>query len=557
MVEAYVKACGGGPELVQEMERRRRRAKAEDLARRREQVRPLAARGPLEVGGFRLWARLGTGAMGQVYLGERADGEVAAVKVIRPDLADDPLFRRRFAHEVRALSAVDSLHVASFVDADPDPAEGQPWLAVAYVPGPSLRDASPLPAPVVTRIATGLAEALAAVHAAGIVHRDLKPGNILLTEDGPRLIDFGISRSLDGTQLTLTGQRVGTPAFMAPEEIADDRHTGPAADVFAFGSVLVYALTGRPPFGEGPTEQAVLRRVVEQPPDLSGITDTRLRDLIERCLAKNPDDRPTTDDLLRTCTALIGGSPGALQDETAVTVTPPRRERPHRAGVLFLVLIPVIVISVTVVSITVILPQIRSESAFIGGDRLTSAPPESTPAAEDTPAVASTPTGGTPAAEDTPPVASTPQPSDPGSRPVETPSGDLPGEVNEERQVRLHATEPGFASVEIDYWRQELDNPTSTPNGDLWMKTDHVHTAKSAALAKVESSPDATPTRCARITAWTNRVDFADLQPGDQLCARSAEGRYAMLRIESLPTSPQGDGYFAFYGRVWKQMRQS
>lgn len=504
MVEAYVRACGGDGDLVRDMERRRRRAKAEDLARQGEPVRPLAARGPLEAGGFRLWARLGAGAMGQVYLGERGDGEVAAVKLIRPELADDPLFRRRFTHEIRALKTVDSPHVAAFMDADPDPAEGPPWLAVAYVPGPSLREAAPLPPAVVTTIARGLAEALAAVHAAGIVHRDLKPANVLLTEDGPRLIDFGISRAAGGTQLTLTGQRAGTPAFMAPEEIADDRHTGPAADVFAFGSLLVYALTGRPPFGEGPTDQAVLRRVVEQPPDLSGVTHPRLRDLAERCLAKNPADRPTAEDLVRACTAMTGGVPfGALHDETVIT--PPRRRR----RMPLLILIPVLTISVPV-SITVILPQLQPE------------PPADIRTGE-------------------------PAPTSPPPEPI-----DPPGEVNEERQVRLHATEPGFASVEIDYWRQELDNPASAPNGDLWMKPGHLHTAKSAALAKIEPHPDATPARCAHVTTWRKSVAFADLRPGDQLCARSTEGRYATLRVESLPTSPQGDGYFVFHGRVWK-----
>ncbi|GAA0409419.1 hypothetical protein Acor_36560 [Acrocarpospora corrugata] len=545
MVVAYVRGCGGDASAVSAMERRWRETRAAVLAGRDgaepPAVRPLDEQAPPEVGGFRLFGRLGAGAMGRVYLAERGDGEVVAVKLIRPELADDPVFRRRFAHEVRAISAVRSPYIAPFVAADPDPAAGPPWLAAGYVPGPSLREAvagGGLPAPVVARIAAGLAEALVAVHAAGIVHRDLKPANVLLTAEGPRVIDFGIARALDGTQLTVAGQRVGTPAFMAPEEIEDDRRGGPAADVFAFGAVLVYALTGRPPFGEGPDEQAVLRRVLEQPPDLSEVTDPGLRDLIGRCLEKDPGLRPTAVELAGICQTLLKGVPagpgwlpGALQEEAAgrTVLAASLRRRPDRsrrrwsgAGVIVFA-----VVSVTVVSVTVVLPE-----------RLPVISPTHLPIISDEDAEpgasSSTATNETPAETGT----------------VAPPAGD----VNEQRTVRLHATEPGFASVEIDYWRQELDNPDSAPNGDLWMEPGHLYTVKSAALAKIESSPEATPARCARVTAWTTRIDFSALRAGDQLCARSAEGRYAMLGVGSLPASPRSGGYLVFFGRVWKQM---
>jgi hypothetical protein len=221
---------------------------------------------------------------------------MVAVKLIRTELAGNPDFRRRFAQEVRAAKQVGGIFTAPVVDADPD--GPQPWLVTTYVAGPSLADAiisyGVLPVEVVRILAAGLAEGLRAIHAAGIVHRDLKPSNVLLAADGPRIIDFGVSLAAGSTWLT-GGRVIGSPGFMSPEQ-AEGRDVGTAADVFSFGGVLVFAASGRPPFGTGSTS-AVLHRVVYSTAAL-GHVPAQLRPMVERCLAKDPATRPTTDQLL-------------------------------------------------------------------------------------------------------------------------------------------------------------------------------------------------------------------------------------------------------------------
>jgi Protein kinase domain len=252
---------------------------------------------PRLVGSYRMLHRLGTGGMGRVYLGEAPDGAMVAVKLIRAELADNPDFRRRFAHEVAAAKRVDGMFTARLIDADPD--GPQPWLVTAYVAGPSLADAvadsGPLPVETVRILAAGLAEGLGAVHAAGIVHRDLKPSNVLLARDGPRIIDFGISRAADSTWLTSHGGVMGSPGFMSPEQ-AEGHPVGPPSDIFSLGSVLAFAASGRAPFGSG-SPSALLYRVVYSSAAL-GHVPTDLRPIIESCLAKEPGSRPTTADLL-------------------------------------------------------------------------------------------------------------------------------------------------------------------------------------------------------------------------------------------------------------------
>jgi outer membrane protein assembly factor BamB len=260
---------------------------------------------PRSIGVFRLRARLGAGGMGRVYLGYSPAGRAVAVKVCHPELAEDPAFVARFAREVAAARAVNGLYTAQVIDAGPD--DRPPWLATSYVPGPSLHDAvagngavagrGPLPELAVWRLAAGLAEALQAVHARGLVHRDLKPTNVLLAADGPRVIDFGIARALDGTALTATGYALGTPAYMSPEQASGQPAT-PASDVFAFGSVLCFAATADSPFGDG-EPPAVLYRIVHAEPALAALHGA-LRDLIAGCLAKDPADRPTLAQVLRT-----------------------------------------------------------------------------------------------------------------------------------------------------------------------------------------------------------------------------------------------------------------
>jgi outer membrane protein assembly factor BamB len=265
-------------------------------------MQPLEPDDPRVVGGFRLRARLGAGGMGRVYLGYSPAGRAVAVKVCHPELAADPAFVARFAREVAAARAVNGLYTAQVIDAGPD--DVPPWLATSYVPGPSLHDAvasrGPLPESAVWRLAAGLAEALQAVHARGLVHRDLKPANVLLAADGPRVIDFGIARALDGTALTITGSVLGTPAYMAPEQAAGQPAT-PASDVFAFGSVLCFAATGGSPFGDG-EPPTVLYRIVHARPALKAVP-VALRGLVADCLARDPANRPTPAQVLRTCQA--------------------------------------------------------------------------------------------------------------------------------------------------------------------------------------------------------------------------------------------------------------
>ena len=260
-------------------------------------IGPLQAGDPQVVGPYRVLGRLGAGGMGQVYLGRSVGGRLVAVKVIRPELTDEPGFRARFAREVAAARNVSGLFTALVVDADVD--GPVPWLATAYVAGPSLAEAvdthGPLPAHSVLTLAAGLAEGLQAIHAEGVVHRDLKPSNVLLADDGPRVIDFGISRAAEASMLTQSGTVMGSPGFMSPEQ-ADGGEVSLPSDVFSLGAVLTFAATGEGPFGTG-SSPALLYRVVHREPDLARLP-AQVRPLIERCLAKDPGQRPATGDVL-------------------------------------------------------------------------------------------------------------------------------------------------------------------------------------------------------------------------------------------------------------------
>ncbi|MFD8081390.1 protein kinase [Kitasatospora sp. NPDC059722] len=252
---------------------------------------------PREVGGYRLYARLGAGGMGRVYLSYTPGGRPVALKVVRPELAEDPEFRARFAQEVASAQRIHGLYTAQVVDAGVEAAT--PWLATTYVPGPSLQQVvqrfGPLPERTVLLLVAGIAEALQAIHASGVVHRDLKPGNVLIAPDGPRVIDFGIARAADAGALTGTGLRIGSPAYMAPEQ-AMGRTATPATDVHALGALAVHVAGGTPPFGDGP-DLAALYRTVHEEPDL-GRVPPGLRELLGRCLAKRPEDRPTTAEVI-------------------------------------------------------------------------------------------------------------------------------------------------------------------------------------------------------------------------------------------------------------------
>jgi serine/threonine protein kinase len=285
---------------------------------------------PRWIGPYWLEERLGSGGMGRVYLGRSPGGRQVAIKVIRPELAGDADFRARFAREVSAARKVSGIFTAPVVDADVD--GPVPWLATSYIAGPSLADAvaarGPLPAGSVLRLAAGLAEGLTAIHAVGVVHRDLKPSNVLLAEDGPRLIDFGISRSMEASALTATGTVVGSPGYMSPEQ-TEGRDVGPPSDIFSLGAVLTFAALGEGPFGEGSTV-ALLYRVARSEPNTAGLP-AELRALIEHCLAKDPRQRPTAAQLLDR---LSQAPPGYNEPVDRPTPGPgPHLDRPVAAPV--------------------------------------------------------------------------------------------------------------------------------------------------------------------------------------------------------------------------------
>ncbi|SOD75609.1 serine/threonine protein kinase [Streptomyces sp. 1222.2] len=253
---------------------------------------------PEYAGQYRLESCLGSGGMGVVHLAASTSGLRLAVKVVHAEFAKDPEFRGRFKQEVAAARQVSGAFTAPVVDADTDSA--RPWMATLFIPGPTLAEYvkrnGPMPPGQLRRLMAGLAEALRDIHRAGVVHRDLKPSNVLLAEDGPKVIDFGISRPKDSELRTETGKLIGTPPFMAPEQFRRPREVGPAADIFALGSVTVHAATGRGPF-DSDSPYVVAYQVVHDEPDLTAVPEN-LAPLVRACLAKEPEDRPTADELM-------------------------------------------------------------------------------------------------------------------------------------------------------------------------------------------------------------------------------------------------------------------
>jgi len=265
---------------------------------------------PRQMGPYTLLGRLGEGGMGRVFLGAVPGGRPVAVKVLHPGHAAQPRFRSRFAREARAARRVSDRYTAPVIDADPD--GDPPWLATAYIPGPSLKAAvaehGPLAGALVLELGAQLAEGLAAIHAAGLIHRDLKPANIILAADGARIIDFGVARILEASMLTAPGALVGTYAFMSPEQIRAEP-AGPESDVFSLGSVLTFALAGHGPF-DAPYP-AILTRVLNDPPRLDGVPDGPLRGVITACLRKAATERPALADLA----TLLSPRPGPRSPE--------------------------------------------------------------------------------------------------------------------------------------------------------------------------------------------------------------------------------------------------
>ena len=303
---------------------------------------------PGRIGPYQLRGVLGAGGMGRVFLGVSADGDHVAVKVIRADLAMDPEFRARFRREVTVARKVSSRFTAPLIAADAD--GPVPWLATAYVTGPSLADAiaqrGPLPAASVLELAAGLAEGMSAIHSAGVIHRDLKPSNVLLAQDGPRVIDFGISVAAETGQLTRAGLLIGSPGYMSPEQV-EGREVGPASDIFSLGAVLAFAATGEAPFGNGSAPTLAYRAVYRQV-NLDRVP-AEVRGLIDRCLAKDPGQRPAARDLMfaaaaippterwapapvtRTFTELPAGQDGS-RTLTSARLSPVSQPAPGRPG---------------------------------------------------------------------------------------------------------------------------------------------------------------------------------------------------------------------------------
>lgn len=276
---------------------------------------------PRYAGQYRLEERLGSGGMGVVHLARSASGLRLAVKVVHAQFAQDPEFRGRFRQEVAAARRVSGAFTAPVVDADPE-AEN-PWMATLFIPGATLADHvkrnGALPEAQLRQLMAGLAEALRDIHRVGVVHRDLKPSNVLLADDGPKVIDFGISRPSDSELRTETGKLIGTPPFMAPEQFSRPREVGPAADVFALGSVIVHAATGSGPF-DSDSPYLVAYQVVHHEPDLTGVPE-ELTGIVTRCLAKEPEDRPTPDEVM----SALRGVSASYDTQTFQTFVPEQR----------------------------------------------------------------------------------------------------------------------------------------------------------------------------------------------------------------------------------------
>ncbi|MFC0598328.1 PQQ-binding-like beta-propeller repeat protein [Streptomyces palmae] len=385
---------------------------------------------PQRVGRYQIMARLGAGGMGQVYLGRSPGARPVAVKVVRPDLARDGEFRRRFAREVEAARRVNGAFTAGVVDADPN---GSPaWLATVYVPGVSLGEAvaehGPWPARSTLVLGAGLAEALEAIHAADVIHRDFKPSNILLANDGPRVIDFGISVAGEASVLTHTGMVIGTPGFMSPEQLTGD-HVGPASDVFSLGAILAYTATGIGPFGTG-APHALHYRAVHEQPDLASLPP-ELREVVSACLAKQPDSRPTVTSLLDRLAAAGGIAEEGRTSPATLLLTDPRW-------------MPATVAELVQEHATRALPPAPSPQAS------STAPTTPVQSLTGQPGPATIPDTGEPASGQQPATVATPTQHTPSSRPLIT-----------RRRTLLAAV--GTAAAAFTGWRL-LDDTSATPH---------------------------------------------------------------------------------------------
>ncbi len=416
---------------------------------------PLQQTDPAWVGRYRLVARLGAGGMGVVYLAETRDGQPVAVKVLRPELADNPEFRTRFGREVTALTRIQGMCTVRVIEADTE--APKPFLVTEYADGPSLSEYvdahGPLDPQMLYGLATGLAEALTAIHAAGIVHRDLKPSNVLLTPAGPKVIDFGIAQALDTTSLTRTGITVGSAGFMAPEQIMG--RAGTAADIFTWAVTVAFAAGGKAPFGTGASD-AIMYRIMHAAPDI-GAVPPGLLPLVEAGLAKDPQARPTAPQLLAQltntaaryenptqtilaqnwhapATGPIGPGPGPTGPAGLYGSRPSRR----RTALLPVVLTLAFLLAAGGTALGLALAGRPASHAASGGTTAPASPTQATTASS----AATTPTS---------PAASTTPPSTPASTPATTPASTPASTVPAQLPVLTVGSYTGMKPTEIAY----------------------------------------------------------------------------------------------------------
>ncbi|MFF3862597.1 serine/threonine-protein kinase [Streptomyces sp. NPDC002209] len=510
-----------------------------------EVFQPLQADDPPSVAGYRLVARLGAGGMGRVYLSYTRGGRPVAIKVVRPELSEDPAFRRRFRREVEAARRVRGAYTAELIDAEADGVP--PWLATLYVPGPSLTEAvarrGPLPVPALLWLVAGVAEALQAIHGAGIVHRDLKPSNVLLAADGPRVIDFGISLASGTTAHTATGTAIGTPQYMAPEQASAGEVTA-ATDVFALGQTAAFAALGEPLYGDGPAV-SVLFRIVHSEPDLSRLPEP-LRPLIARCLAADPEERATPAEIVAWCRQRLGEDadggggpavwrevtgpevmvPAPVPDPTPVHTLPlvrrpapdePQERRPRRRRTA---LIAAAAVTAGALLLTGLAWTVLDATGRLRDREATSA--DSAAAAHRTP---SGPAGS--AAGDRKPSAS-------GSAPAPAPasasgSASTPPQPKPVPHTMLMLTEENSISLEDPVRHEDR-------TGDVRLKcagSSCELVTDSGAMTLLYGEPSGSLDECRALTANGARsVPLAAVALGSEICVRNPSGDIALLVIQ-------------------------
>ncbi|MFF7248924.1 protein kinase [Embleya sp. NPDC008237] len=534
---------------------------------------PLEGDDPRTVGGYLLRARLGSGGMGRVYLSYTPGGRPVAIKVIRGEFADDPEFRRRFRQEVAAAQRVQGLYTAPVIDTDAEAA--QPWLATAYVPGPSLYDAvyrhGPLPAETVLVLMAGVAEALQSVHQAGVIHRDLKPSNVILAADGPRVIDFGIARAADATPLTRTGMSIGTPAFMAPEQ-ARGLPSKPATDVFALGSLATYAATGMSAFGEG-TDSSVLYRVVHQEPELSAVP-AQLLPVVRRCLDKDPERRPTPHEVIELCRVASEGTrlqigegwlPPTLVAEVTRRVneqppSPPKdptvgRRRKRRA---LIAAVTVLVLAAAGAGLAIGLrnkDEDKSPAAKTGSQSQTPSPNAPTGATPTPSVTTSAKRTGAPTSTSTatgaPSIAARPGES---ATAIATAGGVAEGGVLFERQLDV----PNGYCVGLSYtttWKGSCSSDDTA--GVLYFYSDGNHIQGREMVLLDPGQPSDFQT-CLGETRYANnnQLPFTYLKVGSVICTKDTKnGLVGTVRINEIPSTSGPSQYWKVSMTVWRGPR--